>query len=151
METKDQNIKDRVRKNTSAEKNNKIDQETKSNVKGSRKLTKKEITLRLEELRKEWDIERMFEVNAASISLASLILGTMVNKRWFALSGIVAGFLLQHGLQGWCPPLPLFRSMGYRTRQEIDEEIYALKALRGDFDTISASSKTEEVLEGIRS
>jgi hypothetical protein len=45
----------------------------------------------------------------------------------------VALFLLQHGLQGWCPPLALFRRRGVRTRREIDLERYALKALRGDF------------------
>jgi len=151
METKDQNIKDRVRKNTSVEKNIEIDQQTESKVKASRKLSKKEITNRLEKLRKEWDIEQMFELNASSISLGSLVLGTMVNKRWLILSGIVAGFLFQHSLQGWCPPLPIFRALGYRTRQEIDEEIYALKVLRGDFDAISASSKPDEVLERIRS
>jgi len=34
---------------------------------------------------------------------------------------------LQHGLQGWCPPLPLLRRLGIRTRGEIDREKYALK------------------------
>ena len=30
--------------------------------------------------------------------------------------------------------VPLFRRLGIRTRQEIDAEKYALKAIRGDFD-----------------
>jgi hypothetical protein len=51
----------------------------------------------------------------------------------------VATFLLQHALQGWCPPVPLFRSLGVRTASEIDEERYALKALRGDFEDVPAS------------
>lgn len=34
--------------------------------------------------------------------------------------------LLQHGLQGWCPPLPVLRRLGVRTRGEIDREKYAL-------------------------
>src|SRR5690348_10746194 len=36
-------------------------------------------------------------------------------------------------LQGWCPPVPFFRSRGVRTAYEINQERYALKALRGDF------------------
>jgi hypothetical protein len=36
--------------------------------------------------------------------------------------------------QGWCPPVPLFRPFGVRTRQEIDAERFALKPLRGDLD-----------------
>ena len=46
---------------------------------------------------------------------------------------VVAAFLLQHALQGWCPPLPLLRRMGMRTSAEIHEEIIALRILRGDF------------------
>jgi len=42
-------------------------------------------------------------------------------------------FCLQHALQGWCPPLTLFRRLGIRTQREIDDERTALKALRGDF------------------
>jgi hypothetical protein len=45
----------------------------------------------------------------------------------------VAGFLLQHAVQGWCPPVPVFRRLGFRTQTEIDYERYALKVLRGDF------------------
>jgi hypothetical protein len=63
-------------------------------------------------------------------------LGASVNRRWFALPAIVGAFLLQHAVQGWCPPLPVFRRLGFRTAAEIDRERYALKALRGDFDKI---------------
>lgn len=150
METQSKNIKDRVRKNTPEETNRQIDQQTKSNIKVSRKLSNKEITSRLDELQKEWEMERVLVVNAATISLSSLVLGAMVDRRWFVLSGIVAGFLLQHGLQGWCPPLPLFRSMGYRSRKEIDEEIYAMKAMRGDFDGLTSSSQPEEIINKFR-
>jgi len=50
----------------------------------------------------------------------------------------VLSFLFQHAVQGWCPPVPVFRRMGVRTRKEIDREKYALKALRGDFDGLGA-------------
>lgn len=50
----------------------------------------------------------------------------------------VGGFLLRHAVQGWCPPLPVFRRLGARTQSEIDHERYALKALRGDFRGVAA-------------
>lgn len=59
-------------------------------------------------------------------SLTGLVLGVTVNRRWLLLPGIVLPFLLQHGLQGWCPPLPVLRRLGGRTRGEIDREKYAL-------------------------
>jgi hypothetical protein len=92
------------------------------------------ISARISELEREWDIERVLESNAAAVALVGMGLGATVDRRWFALSAVAAGFLLQHALQGWCPPLPLFRRLGVRTAREIDEEIVALKLIRGDFD-----------------
>lgn len=89
-----------------------------------------EIDARLAELDREWDIERTLEANAASISVGAVVLGLTANRAWFLLPGIVGAFLLQHALQGWCPPLPLFRRMGVRTQTEIEAERHALKALR---------------------
>jgi hypothetical protein len=91
------------------------------------------IDRRLAELDREWDIERTLEANAATVSLIGSALGFTVDRRFFALPAVVAGFLLQHAVQGWCPPVPLFRHLGVRTASEIDHERYALKALRGDF------------------
>ncbi len=52
---------------------------------------------------------------------------------------LVSGFLFQHAIEGWCPPVPILRRLGFRTSYEIDEERQALKALRGDFDLASRS------------
>jgi hypothetical protein len=98
------------------------------------------ISDRLGELDREWDIERVLEANAATISLIGLALASGVDRRWLALPAAVAGFLLQHALQGWCPPLPVFRSMGVRTAAEIESERYALKALRGDFERVAEAT-----------
>jgi hypothetical protein len=97
-----------------------------------------EIDDRLDELDREWDIERTLEANAASFSLLGLTLGLTLDRRWLALPVGVAAFLLQHAVQGWCPPVPVFRRLGVRTAGEIDQERYALKALRGDFDRIAS-------------
>jgi hypothetical protein len=99
------------------------------------------IARRLEELNQEWDIERTLEANAASVSLIGLALGAFVNRRWFLLPTFVAGFLLQHAVQGWCPPIALFRRLGVRTSTEIDQERYALKAIRGDFKKLPTAKQ----------
>jgi hypothetical protein len=94
------------------------------------------IEARLRELDREWDTERVLEGVAAGFTLTGLLLGSTVDRKWYALPAAVAAFLLQHAVQGWCPPLPVIRALGVRTIAEIDEERYALKAARGDFDIV---------------
>jgi hypothetical protein len=113
------------------------------------------IDRRLAELDREWDIERTLEANAATVSLVGLTLGATVDRKWFFFPALVAGFLLQHAVQGWCPPVPLFRRLGFRTAAEIDYERYALKALRGDFRNVrpegeGAVRRPEQALEAAR-
>ncbi|WP_237684077.1 hypothetical protein [Pseudaminobacter soli (ex Zhang et al. 2022)] len=109
-----------------------------------------EIPRRLEELDQEWDIERAIEANASSLAFAGLLLGTAVDRRWLALPAVVTGFLFQHAIQGWCPPVPVLRRLGFRTADEINQERYALRALRGDFSLIErASNKVAAVLNAI--
>ncbi|WP_342347875.1 hypothetical protein [uncultured Nitrospira sp.] len=102
------------------------------------------IECRLKELDQEWDIERVLEANAASISLLGIGLGALYHRRWFLLPAAVAGFLLQHAIQGWCPPVPVFRRLGIRTPDEIQQERHALKALRGDYRDIPEVPKTKK-------
>ena len=92
------------------------------------------IEMRLRVLDQEWDIERVLETSASSVSLAGFVLAlARRDRRWLLLPLGASAFLLQHALQGWCPPVPLLRRLGMRTSAEIDAERYALKALRGDF------------------
>jgi hypothetical protein len=70
------------------------------------------------------------------ISRTAPLLGIFFDRRFLALPVAVTAFLLQHAVQGWCPPVPFFRKRGVRTMREIDEERFALKALRGDFGPI---------------
>jgi len=77
-------------------------------------------------LEKEWDTEKVLETSASSLVVTDTILGYLVDKRWFALSGITGFFLLQHAIMGWCPPLPLIRWLGIRTSNEITHEKEAL-------------------------
>lgn len=88
---------------------------------------------RLRELDREWDIERTLEANAATLVVAGAVLGLTVNRKFLGIPLVVGGFLLQHALQGWCPPLPLFRRLGLRTAAEIQDERSALEATRSHF------------------
>ena len=87
------------------------------------------IDQRLGELEREWDIERVLEANASTLALTGSVLGFVAHRRFFALPLVVSAFLLQHALQGWCPPLPVLRRMGYRTTGEIEMERNGLEAI----------------------
>ncbi|MFO7963021.1 MAG: hypothetical protein R6U50_03785 [Desulfobacterales bacterium] len=126
----------RVAEHTSDHINQQIRELTVQNVRECAARGSIAINKRLVELDDEWDIERTLEANAATFALLGLGLGTLVNKKWYILPAVVAGFLLQHALQGWCPPVPVFRRLGIRTAEEIHQEKYALKALRGDFGPV---------------
>jgi hypothetical protein len=143
---------DRVRANTPPEINQAIDTEIAAMVRFYASKTNYEIGKRIEELDKEWDIGSIIEIRASTASLIGIILGLKKSKIWFILPAIASIFLLQYAVQGWCPPVYILRRFGFRTRQEIDLEKYALKALRGDFDTISSQDNyidraTESIAE----
>jgi hypothetical protein len=96
-----------------------------------------QIASRLAELDGEWDIERAIEANAATVAFLGLLLGVFAHPFWLILPALVAAFLFQHALQGWCPPVPVLRRLGFRTAHEIERERQALKALRGDYDSVA--------------
>jgi hypothetical protein len=83
-------------------------------------------------------MERWLETNASALAFTGVVLGLVVNKKFFVIPCLVLPFLFQHAVR--CPPVPLLRRKGVRTRREIDAEKYALKALRGDFDALPAAA-----------
>lgn len=122
----------RVELHTSKYTNQRIRKETLDNISSYTNKSNEEILARINELNKEWDIERLLETNAAAVVILGTVLGFTANKKWFVISGIAGGFLLQHALQGWCPPVPLLRRLGVRTSSEINYEKEALKELRSN-------------------
>ena len=109
------------------------------------------IAQRLEELDREWDIERTLEANAATLTAVGSALALFVDRRFALIPLVVGSFLVQHAVQGWCPPLPAFRRFGVRTQPEIEQERYALKALRGDFRQVRETSpaQSEQALDAV--
>lgn len=134
---------ERVPEHTADSMNDQIRRQTEKNIECFAQGGPEAIRRRLEELDQEWDIERTLEANAASVSLAATILGATVDRRFFYLPAVVGFFLLQHAVQGWCPPLPIFRRFGFRTAQEIDREREALKTLLGGVQDRSAERKNQ--------
>src|SRR5439155_15748026 len=101
-----------------------------------------EITQRIAELENEWSIERYLNTNASAVALTGAVLGLTVSRKWLLLSAVVGGFLLKHAVSGWCPPVPLLRRLGVRTRGELDREKFALKAIRGDFKNLNLPERS---------
>ena len=124
--------KDIVRENTAPEINQQIDTEIHENL-NKYYHDRSAIDKRLWELDREWDIERVPELNAAAIGFMGIWRGLTQHKLWLILPLAVTTLLATHAVEGWCPPIVLFRRLGFRTRAEIDKEKYALKTIRGDF------------------
>jgi len=97
------------------------------------------IAQRLGELDEEWDIERVLETNASTLIIIGALMALTQSSRWALLPLGVSAFLLQLALQGWCPPVPILRQLGFRTESEINLERVALKALRGDFGLLESA------------
>ena len=49
-----------------------------------------QIEARLEELDREWDIERAIEANAATLALTGVALGVTMDRRWLVLPALVS-------------------------------------------------------------
>lgn len=126
---------DRVPQHTAAHVNQRIREQTRENIDRAALGGTEQIERRLQELDKEWDVERALEANAASVVLIGSALGFIADRRFFALPAFVGAFLLQHALQGWCPPLPIMRRLGIRTAAEIEEERRALKTMQAQLAT----------------
>ena len=143
---------DRVPANTACHVNARIQRRTEEHVALAAVAGPAAIEQRLAELADEWDIERYLETMAPTFTLVGLTLGLTANRKWLIVPFVVQSFFLQHALQGWCPPIPVLRRLGVRTAGEIEEERYALKAIRGDFQDLCRTDGIgiEDVLEAVR-
>ena len=140
---------DRVPQNTVATVNARIELDMRRRL-GHYARNPEQIRARLSELDREWDIERVLETNASALALGGLVAGVVADRRALLLSGAVLAFLLQHAVQGWCPPVPVLRRLGVRTAGEIETERQCLKAMRGDYDGIRRQSSIGQILAAVR-
>ena len=143
----------RVKDHTSPEMNTRIQQQARVNV-AYYASHPDQIGRRLAELDREWDIERALAMNSSALSLFGLVMTILRGRRWLLLPLVVQGFFVQHAIEGWGPPLPLLRRLGLRTQFEIEQERYALKALRGDFQQVNdgedVAARAEKAFDAAR-
>jgi hypothetical protein len=127
---------DRVRSHTDPSILGHIDRQMENSIWAHVALGPEAITSRLDQLEAERDIESILELNAAifaGVGVAASVISK--NRAWLLLPATVLGFLAQHAIQGWCPPLSVFRRMGIRTAHEIEAERMALLTALGSLDT----------------
>ena len=142
---------DRVRLHTPPQVNQRLDQAMMKRVWDYAKKSRAEISARITELDREWDLERVLEAGAAGLSLGGVFLSILKGRRWLVLPAMVLASLLQHSVTRRSLPVQLVRSAGVRTRREIEAEKNALRMLRGDFDKLEAvSEETHRAIEALR-
>ena len=135
---------DRVKEATPLSTNQKIENDAWQRVASYIGKSDAEISARIHELNKEWDVERYLGVNMSTLAMSGLVVNALTkNKNWLILPTVVLSFFMQHAIQGWCPPLPILRKLNIRTSKEIEQEKYALKLIRGDFDNLNNVSAEE--------
>jgi hypothetical protein len=144
-------VSDRVRQNTPAEVNSRIEQATMKRVWDYAHKPREEITARIQQLDREWDLERVLETGAAGAALTGVVLSGVKSRVWLLLPAAVLASLLQHSITRRSTAVRLVRGLGIRTRREIEAEKYALRMLRGDFEKLQEVSETNHrAIEALR-
>ena len=136
MESWNHTSADAVRTHTPDQLNRRIDERVERCVRYMAQQERSEIGHYLSQLEAEWDLNRALAVGCSVACLSGLLLSRGLGRGWLGLSAIASALLMQQGISGHGPLAALVRSLGVRTRREIDLEKFALKALRGDFERI---------------
>ncbi len=100
-------------------------------------LHPQEISQRLTTLERERDLAPWPLASAAFVALG-LYLGGKHHSWWYALAGAAALQIAREQHLGPGPLSLLFRGLGVRDIPEIDGEMMALKALRGDYQSFGS-------------
>jgi hypothetical protein len=140
---------DRVRARTAAEVLRRIDGATADRLADYANADAQAVERRLQELDREWDTDRIIEVEASAMALTGLVIGTFFRRSFLAIPAVVGGAVFLHAMTGFYPLLPLFRRLGVRSPREIERERYALKALRGDFGEARQHGSSESVTAAV--
>lgn len=102
-----------------------------------------EISARLRELDHEWSLERTLETHTAAAAAASVLLATLVNRKFLILTAAVAAVTMQHAITGWCPRTAVLRRLGFRNAAEICEERCRLQVLQAEDRMFSEPAPTQ--------
>ena len=132
------NTATQVQENTPRETNERVFQRIQRNIE-YHILHPEEIGRRLRELDAEWDIDRCLKVGASALSIVGILSAIAGRKKGLLYSLIAQILLMQHAIEGRCPPVSVLRQLGIRTQKEIEAERNALMAIRGDFKSFLGS------------
>jgi hypothetical protein len=127
---------DRIREHSSEGANRRIDRETRGAIAEARHSSVAR-TARIRELEKEWNIDRALMLNFGIVGAFTAFKAMQQMKRTGHLGGwglffwVQMGFLVNHAVRGWCPPMPVFRRLGFRSPNEISAEMVALHQTDG--------------------
>lgn len=113
--------------------------DTRKNLRFYGSLGREALDERIQALEDEWDLEKAGTMLLSGAGLLGLVMGLIGSPRWRLLAWAAVPLLFLHGRGQWKSAEGLLRPMGFRPRREIQEEKYALKALRGDFGAAEAS------------
>ncbi len=97
---------DRVRARTSEGVNISIDREIESSVRRYATRSRTEITRRIEELDREWGMERWSEANASAIAFTGVALAALHSKKWLIVPGVASALLFRPCRLRWQSRLP---------------------------------------------
>ncbi|MBC7389410.1 MAG: hypothetical protein H7329_09390 [Opitutaceae bacterium] len=93
------------------------------------------INKRLQVIEKEWDLDRVYEMNEDVAQLSGSLLGKIINRQYNSLPVLTTTFLAQETTPYWNPPVALFKSLGYRAKAEIENEKKTLITLLNNADS----------------
>jgi hypothetical protein len=121
----DMRAEDRVRRHTAPHVNAKIDRDTALVLQETVRAGRDAMVARMRDLDHEWDVDRALIANFAIVGALTSELGRRYRgfKYFFRAQ---QAFLLMHAVMGWCPPMVVFRRLGFRTAKEIAQERAAL-------------------------
>ena len=116
---------------------------TRDNIRFYGSLGNPGLSERIKSLEREWDAEKFIGTALSAASLFGLTMGIFGSRLWRLLAWTSLPLLFLHGQGKWKPSDGMIRSLGLRPRREIDQERYALKAIRGDFRAVEVPSGEE--------
>src|SRR5215211_6185182 len=91
------------------------------------------IDARLAELERECSAGRVAKAALGVVIVAGSVLAAVHSPWWLILPAVAAVFLIQYMFTRSSWMTGVFHEAGFRTGSEIEQEKFALKALRGDF------------------
>ena len=101
------------------------------------------ISDRLDQLDREWSAGRMTKAVIGVLIVAGLALTALAGPWWLILPAVGGFFLLQYLFSRTSWLGATFQEIGFRSGADIDQEKFALRALRGDFKALPTVHEIE--------